>query len=152
MPGLPQTGEVLKDWPESLIQEYEANRYVLSDWGELVWKRKKEDLLAGRLLDLPGLTYSKTFRDDFDKHDSRQNRVRLQETLANVSRLLEDNQGDVSALRRDGGLQFSGYKGRNEGVDHFRVSDGLRVSCRTTGNGLELLHFGEKEWFSNLYR
>src|SRR5690606_36506474 len=47
---LAQTGiglerEKIKEIPEIFIEEYEKNRFILSDWGELSWNKVKQEIL-----------------------------------------------------------------------------------------------------------
>jgi putative CRISPR-associated protein (TIGR02619 family) len=135
----------LRDWPEALWEDDGQGMATLSGWGLLVWNREKQALLAERLLRLPRIQYTPAFRRDFGGHANVQERVKLQETLADVAQILEGHHGDTSALKRDGGLQYDNYSGAHADVGHFRVGQGLRVSCGTTADGLVLYHFGKEE-------
>jgi len=143
--GLLQPSDRLRDCPEALIEEWETDRYLLSPWGELLWSEAKTTLLAEELLDLPRLRYAPSFIKDFKGHHNRVNRVQLQEALAKVAMLLEGSGGDRATLSRDGGLKYEKLTGKHAGMGHFRTALGVRVECRETDDGLELLHFGEKE-------
>jgi putative CRISPR-associated protein (TIGR02619 family) len=115
---------------------------TLSNWGKLVWTRRKAEVLSGDLLDFPCIEYTNTFVQDYKKtanHD-RQERIKLQEVLAKVSSLLRKHRGDVAALKGDGGVKYDRYN--NTTVDHFRIDDSLRVSCRSTSQGIELRFYG----------
>jgi putative CRISPR-associated protein (TIGR02619 family) len=146
--GLTVPATQLSGWPEALWEEAEPGRAWLSGWGLLVWGRLKDELLADEPLELPRLTYATSFRRDFAGHHNRREKVHLQEKLAKAAVLLEQSGGDLAALRRDGGLQYETYRNR-PGIGHFRVSLGLRVSCREQGDALELLHFGAHDYVND---
>ena len=63
--------------------------------------------------------------------------------MAKVSRLLVESDGDTSIVKKHGGVQYDKYTNKGN-IDHFRVTQGLRVSC-TTANGNLLLHRYGKE-------
>jgi putative CRISPR-associated protein (TIGR02619 family) len=131
--------------PDGLLEIDNQGRATLSDWGELIWNRVKQDLLGEDLLPFPRLQYTDTFRRDFKRAD-RKERAELQEILAKVAGILEDNHGDTSALKRDGGLQYDVYtnKRTNDGrpIGHFRVSQSRRVSCTAENGELRLRRYG----------
>lgn len=141
----PQPADLFRGCPEVLLDEYESGRFLLSDWGTLIWNDQKEQLLADSLIELPRLRYDPQFLRDFEQHDNRRNRVKLQETLARVASLLEASGGDRASLARDGGLRYERLAGKQAGLDHFRVDLSLRVECRPVNGGLELVAFGEHE-------
>ena len=126
--------------PEGLIAEVDG-RYILSNWGNLMWQRGKDDLLGDRLLDFPGLVYGDRFRADF-KGVTAADRVVLQETLARVSYLFTTN-GNSPKQLVGGGLQYSPLV--SKGVDHFRVNLSLRVTCRVGDGQLVLYRFGHHD-------
>jgi putative CRISPR-associated protein (TIGR02619 family) len=123
--------------PEGLIAEVDG-RYILSNWGNLMWKRGKDDLLGDRLLDFPGLVYGDRFRADF-KGVNAADRVVLQETLARVSYLFTTG-GNSTKQLVGGGLQYSPLV--SKGVDHFRVNLSLRVTCGVEDGRLVLYRYG----------
>jgi len=84
-----------------------------------------------------------SFRRDYQNCRNLKERVKLQETLVKVSILLENNQGNTAPLKGDGGVLYEKDKDRGN-LDHFRVTQGLRVSCRTE-NGQLILHRYGKE-------
>jgi hypothetical protein len=129
-------------WPESLWTADDRGQAMLSPWGLLLWERHGRRLLEEHLLPWPGLVLTDSFRRDFEGWSNRQERIQLQETLATVSRLLMENQGDTAVLKRHGGLQYDNYTGRHAGVGHFRVTQALRVSCSAGKQGLVLHRFG----------
>jgi putative CRISPR-associated protein (TIGR02619 family) len=116
--------------PDGLLEIDNQESATLSDWGALVWNRVRQDLLGGDLLPFPRLQYTDTFRRDF-KDAARKDRAELQEVLAKVSGILEDNRGDTSALKRDGGLQYDVYTNKytkdGRPIGHFRVSQSKLV-------------------------
>jgi hypothetical protein len=107
--------------PEGLIAQVDG-RYILSNWGNLMWKRGKDDLLGDR------------FRADF-KGVNAADRVVLQKTLARVS-----TAGNSTKQLVGGGLQYSPLV--SKGVDHFRVNLSLRVTCRVEDGRLVLYRYG----------
>jgi putative CRISPR-associated protein (TIGR02619 family) len=137
--GLEEAGGV----PEVFL-ETDAEHAWLNEWGQLVWAQKKEELLGGeQLLELPGLTYGERFWRDFTAWKNRREKVKLQETLVKVSRLW--CRGGLAALRGDGGIQYETYRDRS-GIGHFRVTQGLRVSCEPPqGRTLALRRFGSRD-------
>ncbi len=126
--------------PDGLL-EIDERSAMLSDWVGLVWNRVRQELLEKNLLEFPRLYYTDKFRKDFEGADAKE-QVELQEVLAKVAGILEDNNGDTSALKRDGGLQCEVYtnKRTKDGrpIAHFRVSDSRRVTC--TAEDDKLLH------------
>ncbi len=138
--GLPP--EQVTDVPESLLGTVDDKR-VLSTWGKLIWEQSKNQLLSQKLLEFPGIEYKDSFRGDYNQVKSPPERVKLQETLALVSYLLEESHGDTSSLKKHGGVQYDKYVNMGD-MDHFRVTQGLRVSC-TSAQGILLLHRYGKE-------
>ncbi len=132
--------------PSGLLEIDDQGSATLSDWGELIWNRIKQDLLGEDLLPFPRLQYTDIFRKDF-KNADRKERAKLQEVLAKVAGILEDNRGDTSALKRDGGLQYDVYTNQytkdNRPIGHFRVSQSKRVSCTAENGALRLRRYGE---------
>lgn len=115
------------DVPEALIFPVD-NEVTLSEWGNLIWKQGKEDLLSNELLPFPRLKYQNSFIHDYQKINQNKEKVKLQEVLAKVSSLLKRNNGDTASLKQDGGLLYDIYTNKR-GIAHFRVTQGLRVSC-----------------------
>jgi putative CRISPR-associated protein (TIGR02619 family) len=130
----------VKGLPEGLIAEIDG-RYILSNWGNLMWKRGKESLLGDRLLDFPGLVYGDRFRADF-KGGNAIERVVLQETLARASYLFTTGGNNTKQLV-GGGLQYSPLV--SKGVDHFRVNLSLRVTCGVEDGQLVLYRYGHHD-------
>jgi putative CRISPR-associated protein (TIGR02619 family) len=140
--------EQVADILDALLDIDQTDHATLSDWGALIWNRVRQDLLGDDLLPFPRLQFSDQFRRDF-KRATATDRGALQECLAKVSSLLEDHQGDTSALKQDRGLQYDIYAGRiaDDGrpIGHFRVSQSRRVSCTAEGGILHLRKYGEHE-------
>lgn len=145
---LPTTS--LGNLPEGLLDVDEQGVATLSDWGLLTWNRARGELLSEELLPFPRLEYADSFRREFRDADRAQ-RVDLQETLAKIAMLLEEHNGDLSALKRDPGLQYDNYTGRQTSdgrpIGHFRLNQGRRVSCVAEPAGqLALRHFGAHDY------
>lgn len=136
---------------EILIEEYENDRFVLSNWGELSWNNVKQTILEQRLIDLPLLEFLPSFKKDFQKPHSAREKVKLQETMAKISCLLQENNGDIACLKggRSGGILYKNYSGNNVHLGHFRVGLGPRGSCEYKNNKLLLRHFGEHDYVNN---
>lgn len=129
--------------PEALLF-VDGGRALLNQWGGLVWERAADDLLGGDLLAWPRLEYAETFRRDFRGIREAAERARVQRKLARASALLEKSNGDLAALRQDGGLLYETY--RNQGdVGHFRLDIGDRVSCEPVPGGLRLRRVGRHD-------
>lgn len=131
--------------PEALIGDFDGKK-VLSTWGKLIWEESKKDLLAEELLDFPRLYYEGTFRADYQKIKDWREKVQLHETLAEVSYLLEESNGDTSPLKKHSGIKYDPYGG-TDGIDHFRVTQALRISCKKMDNGkLSLRYYGTHDY------
>ncbi len=128
---------------ETLVTQLDGEA-LLTTWGKLIWNRVKGELLTGDLLELPHLSYLDNFRRDYQGCLNPNERIKLQETLAKVSSLLAKSQGDISSLKADGGLQYEKYT--NLELGHFRITQGLRVSCQVKLGQLVLRHFGEHDY------
>jgi putative CRISPR-associated protein (TIGR02619 family) len=137
-------GEILTSWEEAkkVPKEWviiDGQEMILSTWGQLIWNQCKDDLLSKNLLKFPQVNYKPTFLDDYKKIEAnKQEKIKLQETIAKVAQLLQKNKGNISILKQDPGLQYDKYTNKGN-IDHFRVTQGLRVSC-TSSNGVLLLH------------
>lgn len=129
--------------PEAMLAEIDE-QMTLSTWGQLIWNQCKEDLLSEDLLSFFNLEYQDSFEADYKKVKDKQQRVKLQETLAKVSYLLEDSGGDTTILKKHGGLQYDKYTNMGD-IDHFRVTQGVRVSCRSSQEKLILYRYGKEE-------
>lgn len=136
----------LKGVPENLLFKVD-DEAILTPWGQLIWNKCKEEILAGELLNYPRLQYLQSFINDCLKM-KREERVKLQETLAKTSFLLTKHNGDTGFLKRDGGLLYEVYTNKG-GVAHFRVSQGLRISCTTSQEALVLRRYGKEPEVNN---
>ena len=144
--------EQLEGFPETLLELVADNGNTfagLSAWGTLIWNRTKADLLYKELLSFPSLTYQNTFIRDFNREKSAKERLKLQETLAKVERLLKEHSGATAGLSTDGGLQYNRYTNIPGKIAHFNVDDGRRVSCRVRENGLMLRHYGQHDYVND---
>lgn len=115
---------------------------ALSTWGLAAWLQHRSEILSGDLLDQPGLAYQESFRKDYEQLDDREARWRIQDALAKVSVMFAGN--GLPALV-GGGIQYDKYA-QHPGIDHFRVSQNLRVSCEVEGNRLILRHCGHHDY------
>ncbi|NTV45694.1 MAG: putative CRISPR-associated protein, partial [Chlorobiales bacterium] len=143
--------ELFPEIAESLLDQIDGY-VILSLWGTLVWNKIKHELLAENLIDLPGLIYEPSFLSDFKKINRDSNKVKLNEVLAKISMLVQKEQGSTRLLKADSGLQYENLKNRsfqNKPVGHFRVTQGLRVSCVSENGKLRLLHYGEHDYVNN---
>ena len=137
--------------PETLLEfvEEEGETHAgLSAWGALIWNRTKSDLLKEALLEFLRLEYRNTFRQDFNKEHEAKARVNLQETLAKVAYLLEKDNGELGSLMADHGLHFEKLKG-HENIWTFRITRGIRVSCKVSNGGLTIRHYGAHDYVNN---
>lgn len=121
----------------------------ISQWGQLVWNQARGDLLSGSLLPFPLLRYETGFINDYKRTLNPIHRARLQSQLANVSSVLVDHRGNAAALKGRGGIEYDNYTSKQmngKPIGHFRISDGVRVSCIADGGCLTLRHFGEHDY------
>ena len=138
----------LKGIPGTLLESVEegGNTYAgLSTWGELVWNRTKSDLLSQGLLQFPRLVYQQSFINDCKNLNSQQ-WTKLQETLAKVTAALENNNGDINQLNNQvSGLNFEQLRNLNN-ICTLRITQGVRVSCKITDDGLTLRRYGSHDY------
>ncbi|MGB6299207.1 MAG: CRISPR-associated protein, partial [Rivularia sp. (in: cyanobacteria)] len=80
---------------------------------------------------------------DYNRVREKHKRVKLQETLANVSRLLNESNGDAAILKQHGGIKYDKYTNKGN-IDHFRITQSVRVSCVFSQGKLNLYHYGEQ--------
>lgn len=132
----------LKNVPETLILKVEDTA-TLTTWGRLVWNRSKVDSMSGELLQFPRLKYESSFKKDYENTKEENEKVKLQETLAKVSHLLIKHNSDTAPLKSDGGLLYEVYQNKG-GIAHFRVSQGIRVSCTASGGVLTIRRYGKE--------
>ncbi|MGI0493500.1 putative CRISPR-associated protein [Alkalinema pantanalense CENA528] len=118
-----------------------GDRKVLSTWGLLLWNKVKQKLLSQNLLAFPRLKYATTFTTDYQNVLNPVERCQIQSLLAEVTSCLEASNGDTSALAR---FTYTRYK-NSDAIDHFRVNDAMRISCRKVDSCLELRYYGTHE-------
>ncbi|MGB3974910.1 MAG: putative CRISPR-associated protein [bacterium] len=95
--------------PEALLRRKADNTYELSEWGVLIWNTIKNEILSEKLLDFPYIEYDKQFMKEFNLSKDIPLKIDLQETLAVISVILTIESGDITELKKDGGLQYSNY-------------------------------------------
>jgi putative CRISPR-associated protein (TIGR02619 family) len=143
--------EEIENIPETIIDEIEGKCF-LSVWGELLWNRTKGDILKKELIEMKYLHYTEKFKKLFEEA-TEPDKVSLQETLAKVSALLMESKGDISILKKDGGLQYENYNDKFDEehniIGHFRINRGDRVSCVYKNNTLVLRKFGRHDFVNN---
>ncbi len=132
----------LEGVPQTLLFQVE-DEFTLSTWGLLVWNKAKKELLSGELLPYERIQYETSFIKDYDKVKSRSGRIKLQETLAKASALLIQHNGNTAYLKGDGGILYEVYTNKN-GIAHFRVTQGIRVSCVWVEGNLILRRYGKE--------
>ncbi|MDB9310656.1 CRISPR-associated protein [Aphanizomenon sp. CS-733/32] len=136
----------LDNVPETLLYRVE-NEAILSTWGRLIWNRSKgdilRDILNGDLLELPHIKRESTFNKDYKNIKETNERIKLQETLAKVAHLLINSNGDTASLKGDGGVLYEVYQNKG-GIAHFRVTQGIRVSCTAESGVLNLRRYGKE--------
>lgn len=135
-----------KGIPESLIGIVDE-RGTLSSWGDLIWSECKDEFLAASLLDFPCLTYQDSFIRDYEQINIAGERVRLQEKLAFISRILKESNGNTRRELTSMGINYSPYHQAIEpDVDHFRINQTIRVSCKEIEDKLILRHYGTHDY------
>jgi len=112
---------------------------VLSTWGKAAWLQNRERILSGELFHYPGLAYAPSFVRDFEALDHPVARMHIQESLARVSVFLA--KGGMDCVRKDGSVQYGPLRG-HPGVDHYRATQELRVTCERTETGLLMRRCG----------
>ena len=139
--------EELEGIPETMLELVDENGKTeagLSAWGELLWHRTKSDLLSEELLKLPRLVYEDSFINNSQNLNSQQ-QIDLQETLAKIAVVLEDTDGNITELNKKvSGLNFEQLT-NYDGICTFRITQGVRVSCEITDNGLALRRYGSHD-------
>ncbi|MBD2356164.1 CRISPR-associated protein [Tolypothrix sp. FACHB-123] len=133
--------------PETLLYIV-GDKAILSNWGRLIWNRSKNNFLNGDLLVLPHIKYEPAFTRDYESRKDRSERIKLQETLAKVSHLLIKSNGDTAPLKGDGGVLYEVYQNKGS-IAHFRVTQGIRVSCTAASGVLNLRRYGKEPEVNN---
>lgn len=130
------------NFPETAFDSIE-NKLILSVWGEVIWNKVKYDLFD-ELPELPYILFHNDFTTQYRKTADKKIRIKLLESIAKVSVLLENSEGNTLLLSK-GGLQFSPLESKkfnNEQLYHFRSDLGIRVNCTRTERKLLLTEFG----------
>ncbi len=140
----------LRNLPETLYNQ-DGSDGCISDWGNLVWNQMRADVLSQNLLNLPRLVYEASFQQDYARMRVASDRIRLQTKLALVATKLVESNGDSSVLKggTSGGILYDNYVGKGDPglpIGHFRISDGLRVSCLARNGLLSLRHVGSHDY------
>lgn len=125
---------------------------IISQWGLLTWQQIRSELLKTDLLTFPCLHYEDHFQREVKGLHTKE-KVRLQAVLAKVAAILVESNGDVVKLKQTGGIQYDNYVNRKDkdgkAIGHFRVSDGLRVSCVAKDGQLFLRHYGQHDYVND---
>lgn len=137
--------------PDLYLEEYGQGKVVLSDWGELSWNQSKEEILSNKLIDLPMVSYSESFKNDFYGINSANEKSRLQEKIAFISCRLQETEGNIIILKggNSGGILYDNYSGKNNHLGHFRINQGYRVSCNYENKVLNLRHYGNHAYVND---
>jgi putative CRISPR-associated protein (TIGR02619 family) len=147
--GASMSREEMAHVPDTLLRLRTNGEATLSEWGALIWNRMKHEVLAAQLIAFPHLHYEPSFHKDFEKATPQQ-RVTLQETLAEASAFLLMYEGNSNVLREHGGLQYDNYTNKRTRagcpIGHFRITQGDRVSCTAEDRVLRLRHFGVHDY------
>lgn len=115
--------------PESLYDAADGQVMMLSVWGELLWNKTKAEILSKTLIELPRLSYKPSFKEEFSYTTTVTDKIKLQETLATVSHLLQQENGNLRRLKADGGLRYETYTNKTAAgydIGHFRIGQGPR--------------------------
>jgi putative CRISPR-associated protein (TIGR02619 family) len=132
----------IQNIPETLLFVVDKQA-TLSNWGKLIWNRCKEKFLSDKLLPFPQLKYESSFIKDYQRQKETKEKLKLQETLAKVSHLLIKHNGDTAPLKDDGGILYEVYQNKR-GIAHFRITQGIRVSCVASEGSLILRRYGKE--------
>ncbi len=148
---LPISKSDLHSISETLLEEYESDTFLLSPWGLLSWNKVKSEVLSHSLLQLKYLAYEDSFQKDFQAIDKTTDKVKLQETLVKVSKVLQETDGNITKLKggQAGGILYDNYTGKNSHIGHFRINQGRRVSCIYKNQKLRLRHYGEHDYVND---
>lgn len=122
------------------------NKVMPSKWGELIWGQIRDTLYDHDIFEFPRLEYTQEFRTNLMSL-TKTLRIATQKTLAMVSIKLEESNGNTAILRggQSGGILYSRLKNKEHNkrpVDHFRITDDIRVICQPQNGLLVLLGVG----------
>ncbi len=81
----------------TLIGDKDGDDAMVSDFGKWIWDNLKVNLISSRILELPRLTYSTTFRKILKKLPSDE-LVGVQEELIGISNQLEESGGNIESV------------------------------------------------------
>ena len=131
--------------PEAMVAERDG-QMTISNWGQLIWKKYGDDFLSQDLLDFPRISYAGDFRGEYKKIKDVNDKVRIQKTIAKVSRILEESNGNTREVGKQ--VEYYPYQGAKdkEGVDHFYVGKQFRISCKIQNGILKLRHYGTHKY------
>ena len=132
------SAETAQDIPEALLFDL-GNKKILSTWGKLIWDGCKVQLLSHELVQLPRIQYNDTFRADYNKIGNPKERFNLQQELIKVSATLQASNGDTSVLLSS--FRYTRYQNSDQ-IDHFRISQSMRISCKSVNGNLILRYYG----------
>jgi putative CRISPR-associated protein (TIGR02619 family) len=142
-------GEILTSWEEAkkVPKEWviiDGQEMTLSTWGQLIWNQCNDDLLSRNdLLDFPKskLDYRDSLKDDYQRIQNPQERIQLQKEIAKVACALINHKDGISVLKEGrGGVKLRRYTGTD--IEHFNITDSLRVSCKLIEGRLWLRYYG----------
>ncbi len=135
------------DIPESMCKEKDGNMQI-STWGKLIWNQCKKELLSPETQSLvfPRISYDDSFKQEYKKINDPNDRFLLNNTIAKVSKLFDESNGDTKAIGKQ--VEYFGYQGSKdkEGVDHFYIGKQFRVSCKVVKGVLRLRHYGTHKY------
>lgn len=137
--------EIEGKFAEAFLEVVDVGDVVLaslSAWGRLAWDSVKRKVLDVTSLEFPGLRFEASFVRDMEKLVDADFRVDVWETMASVSSLWL--KGGLGSLRGHTGLQYDTYENR-DGIGHFRLKRGDRVSCKPDGKVLVLRRVGRHD-------
>ena len=131
--------------PEAMVADRDG-KMTISNWGQLIWKKYGDDFLSQDLLDFPRISYAGDFRGEYKKIKDVNDKVRIQKTIAKVSRILEESNGNTREVGKQ--VEYYPYQGAKdkEGVDHFYVGKQFRISCNIQNGILKLRHYGTHKY------
>ena len=131
--------------PEAMVAERDG-QMTISNWGQLIWKKYGDNFLSQDLLDFPRIFYAGDFRGEYKKIKDVNDKVRIQKTIAKVSRILEESNGNTREVGKQ--VEYYPYQGAKdkEGVDHFYVGKQFRISCKIQNGILKLRHYGTHKY------
>jgi putative CRISPR-associated protein (TIGR02619 family) len=138
----------VKDIPEMYLDSDGQGGHMLSNWGNLIWKQKKREIISGELLHFDNIVYEDSFKRDYQSIRDDAMKADIQSTVANVSLLYD--KGDLAKLRSNTGLLYEDYVNTKASkIGHFRLNRDWRVSCVSKDNRLILRHVGNHDYVND---